>query len=258
MVSPTASNTEPVILTQPSLAASGTSHHVALVLAGCGHRDGAEITEAVSLMVALSERGFRVQMFAPDRPSAQVVNHRTGQQDHGVQRNILDEAARVARGKIAPLATLEAHAFDALVFAGGFGVAYNLCNFATAGAQAVLTPDTAAALASFYDAGKPIGALCIAPILLAAFARDRQMAGVHLTFGDGSAKDVIEVVSGWGVRAMPCGVRQSCVDSRHRMVSSPAYMQGDANPADIMASGRALVEGLGQLLVGDVAGHHDR
>ena len=41
-------------------------------------------------------------------------------------RNVLAESARIARGKIAPLANLDAASHDAVIFPGGFGAAKNL------------------------------------------------------------------------------------------------------------------------------------
>ena len=53
------------------------SKKAALILSGCGHLDGAEITEAVSLNICLLEAGFEVNFFAPDRLQADTVNHVT-------------------------------------------------------------------------------------------------------------------------------------------------------------------------------------
>ena len=39
------------------------------------------------------------------------------------------ESARIARGKVAPLANLTSTEFDAIVFPGGFGAAKNLFVF---------------------------------------------------------------------------------------------------------------------------------
>ena len=45
-------------------------------------------------------------------------------------RNVLTEAARISRGQIQPLDSLDAAAFDALIFIGGFGAAKNLSSYA--------------------------------------------------------------------------------------------------------------------------------
>lgn len=249
---------EPLILTQKATSVVTPVYDAAVVLAGCGHRDGTEITEAATLLVALSERGFRTRVYAPLRPQSEVINHRSGAREAGTPRSILDESARIARGKIAPLSDLRASGFDALFFAGGFGVALNLCDFASAGAGARLFPDVADVLGAFYDGNKVIGALCIAPVLLGLLARDRGLAGMSLTLGDGKAAEAVAALSAWGVRHQPCQVRQACVDTVHRVVSAPAYMDGAATPGDIMASSLALVEGAREILSRRAAVPHGR
>jgi enhancing lycopene biosynthesis protein 2 len=44
----------------------------------------------------------------------------------GEKRNVMVEAARIARGQVEPLSSLNADGADAVVFPGGFGVAKNL------------------------------------------------------------------------------------------------------------------------------------
>jgi enhancing lycopene biosynthesis protein 2 len=239
----------PFVVSAPQDPVVTPAFNVALVLAGCGHRDGAEITEATTLMVALSERGFRTRIFAPDAPSAWVIDHLSGHHTEGASRNIRTEAARIARGQVEPLSLLTADGFDALVFAGGFGVAVNLCSFATAGEKANLQTDVSRAMGSFVQSGKVVGALCIAPVLLGLFARDHALKGVRLTLGDGSAQHPVKALQSWGVEHVPCSVRQACVDPKNRFVTAPAYMFGQASPSDIMASSKALVDGVRRLLV---------
>jgi enhancing lycopene biosynthesis protein 2 len=43
-------------------------------------------------------------------------------------------------------------------------------------------------------------------------------------------------------------LEQACVDSKHRMISAPAYMYGDANPAGVFASIQAAVKALDEML----------
>src|SRR5262245_31894025 len=108
----------------------------AVVLSGCGFKDGAEIHEAVCCLIHLSRLGVAYRCFAPDAPQADVVNHATGKSMAGGQtRNMLVESARIARGDIAPLSALDPAEFGAVVFPGGFGAARNLCTFAAKGAD---------------------------------------------------------------------------------------------------------------------------
>lgn len=224
-------------------------YRVAVVLAGCGAQDGAEITEAVSLIVQLQRAGCLVDVFAPDAVAVDTVNHLTGAVLPDEQRNLLTEAARIARGKVSPLETLSANAYSALAFAGGFGVAKNLCDFAFAGKDAVLRDDVFAAISQFVLAKKPVGALCIAPVLLGLYGKASGIAGLHLTLGDGSAQGAVSALESWGAHHVPCGVREACVDRVHKLVTAPAYMHGDASHADVFASAEALVKGLVHLLI---------
>ena len=141
---------------------------VAVLLAGCGHADGAEIREAVLTLLALDQHGADVQCIAPNADQYQVVNHVTGQPVPGASRNILEESSRIARvGKCLDLAEAKAGDYDALLMPGGFGVAKNHCSFAFKGADAEVRPDVAAFVGGFFDAKKPVGAICIAPALVA-------------------------------------------------------------------------------------------
>src|SRR4051812_43882126 len=107
---------------------------VGVVLSGCGVYDGSEITEAVAILVALDKRGAQIVCLAPSGPQTGVVNHLTGRPDPH-PRNLMEESARIARGKVTDLATARAADFDAVVFPGGFGAAKNLSDFATKGAN---------------------------------------------------------------------------------------------------------------------------
>src|SRR2546423_13727930 len=102
------------------------SARVGIMLSGCGVQDGTEITEAVSIFIALDRRGAQIICIAPNIPQAQVVNHVTGKPDPAAKRNVLEESARIARGNIRDLAEVSAEDLDALIFPGGFGAAEKL------------------------------------------------------------------------------------------------------------------------------------
>lgn len=232
-----------------SVAASHASFGpVALVLAGCGAKDGSEITESVSLMIALSQRGLKFSCFAPDRQVHHVIDHLSGKENVHDNRNQLNEAARIARGDIEPLDQLDVNHFAGVVLAGGFGAAKNLCNFAFAGCDARLESDVKKALMPFLRAQKPLGALCIAPVILALLCREAHLSGALLTLGDGSAQSAIHAIESWGARHKVTRPGEACVDNQNRLVSAPAYMFDTATPADIFASAIALVEGLQTLM----------
>jgi enhancing lycopene biosynthesis protein 2 len=190
----------------------------AVVLSGCGVYDGAEIHEAVLTLLAIDRQGGSYQCFAPDKPQMHVVNHLTGQEAPGESRNVLVESARIARGNIKPLSQFSPVEFDALVFPGGFGAAKNLCSFATQGPDCSVDPDTEKAVRAMNAAGKPIGALCIAPALMAKIFGQ----GIDVTIGsdEGTAK----AVEAMGARHTQAGHGGVVVDKAHKMVTSPCYM----------------------------------
>lgn len=189
----------------------------AVVLSGCGVYDGAEIHEAVLTLLAIDRLGGSAQCFAPDRAQMHVVNHLTGEPS-GESRNVLVESARIARGRIKDLAGFKPAEFDAMVFPGGFGAAKNLCSFAVDGPDCSVDPATEAAVKAMAAAGKPIGALCIAPALMAKILGD----GVGLTIGDDAG--TAQAVEAMGAKHQVAGHGQVVVDHKHKLVTSPCYM----------------------------------
>ncbi|HSV29987.1 MAG TPA: isoprenoid biosynthesis glyoxalase ElbB, partial [Candidatus Omnitrophota bacterium] len=131
----------------------------AVVLSGCGVFDGSEIHEAVLTLLAIDRAGGGYQCFAPDIAQRDVVNHLT-QQQMAESRNVLVEAARIARGRIKPLSAFDASQFDVLIFPGGFGAAKNLSSFAVDGPDCSVDPEVERAVKAMAAAKKPIGALC--------------------------------------------------------------------------------------------------
>lgn len=209
---------------------------VGVVLSGCGVFDGSEIHEAVSVLVALNQRGASVVCVAPSTP-LETINHLTGKPAEQ-QRNVLEESARIARGKIRDIATLQAGEIDALVFPGGFGAAKNLSDFATAGAKARVNPDVARLLRDCHAAGKPIGLACIAPILAAAvFGYDQKRP--RLTIGtDAATADAITQMGGQHVTTGPADI---CIDEANRLVTTPCYMN-DVGPWVVFQGADKMVD----------------
>lgn len=191
---------------------------VAVILSGCGVYDGAEIHEAVLCLLHLARQGARYQCFAPDKPQRQVINHITGEEEQSSSRNVLTEAARIARGDIKPLTELHAADFDALLLPGGFGVAKNLCDFAVQGANTQLDAEVLAVCKSFAAARKPAGYCCISPVLIPRV----YPAGVKGTIGTEAA--VAEAFAAMGGEHIGCAVTDVVEDSRYRVISTPAYM----------------------------------
>ena len=192
---------------------------VGVVLSGCGVYDGAEIHESVLTLLALDRAGAEAVCLAPDVAQKHVVNHLTGQPAEGESRNVLVEAARIARGNVKDLAGFDPSGLDALVLPGGFGAAKNLCDFAFRGADCEVHPEVARVVRSVHAAGKPVGAVCIAPVILAKLLGDEKP---RLTIGtDPGTAAAIERMGGAHVS---CGGGGAVVDAERRLVTTPAYM----------------------------------
>ena len=191
---------------------------VGVILSGCGFKDGAEIHEATLTLLALDEAGAAIACLAPNMPQASVVNHRTGAAG-GEKRNVLAESARIARGRVQDLADVGPDDFDAVVLPGGFGAALNLCDFAIKGAGCGIHPEVERLLIGMHAAGKPIGAWCIAPAVVARALANR---GVQLTIGtDPETAHALEML---GAKHVSTPVDGVVVDEANRVVSTPAYM----------------------------------
>lgn len=91
---------------------------IGVVLSGCGVYDGTEIHEAVITLLAIARSGAQAICFAADKAQTDVINHLTGE-PMAESRNVLVEAARIARGDIQPLAAARAEDLDALIVPGG-------------------------------------------------------------------------------------------------------------------------------------------
>lgn len=192
---------------------------VAVILSGCGVFDGAEIYESVLTLLALDRANAQVTCAAPDVPQQHVVNHLTQQPAPGETRNVLVEAARIARGNIIPLAQLRVEAIDAIIVPGGFGAAKNLCNFATAGADFEVNAEVARVMQAAHHAGKPLGFVCIAPAIAA-----RLFGGEQVEFTIGTDAGTAQALEAGGGQHLNCNVRNIVIDQRLRIVTTPAYM----------------------------------
>ncbi len=189
---------------------------IAVVLSGCGVYDGAEIHESVLTLLAISRQGAEAVCFAPDVKQHHVINHLTGQ-EAAESRNVLVEAARIARGRISDLAGFDAAAVDALVFPGGFGAAKNLSSFAFDGPGCSVNEEVERAVRAMVAAGKPVAALCIAPALLAKI-----LGAVDLTIGqDVGTAAALEKL---GATHVPSRQGEVVVDRKRKVVTTPCYM----------------------------------
>lgn len=194
------------------------SKKVAVILAGCGVYDGSEIHETVVTLLSLDRAGAEVQCLAPNVEQMHVVNHATGEVAEGESRNVLVEAARIARGNVLDVASAKADDFDAVIVPGGFGAAKNLSDFAVKGAELTVNADVLAFTRAMREQGKAIGLMCIAPVISAAIFG----AGVQCTIGTDS--ETAAAVNQTGAEHMNCAVDDIAVDEARKLVTTPAYM----------------------------------
>jgi enhancing lycopene biosynthesis protein 2 len=212
----------------------------AVVLSGCGVYDGAEIHESVLTLLAIDKAGASYQCFAPDVPQLHVIDHLKGEAVEGETRNVLTEAARIARGAIKPLTEYAPANFDAIVFPGGFGAAKNLCTFAVQGPDCKVDPSVEKAIVATREAGKPIGALCISPALMA-----KVLGGVEVTIG--SDADTAAGIEKMGAKHKNTDHGEIVVDAAAKLVSTPCYML-DATVSQIAAGAENVVNKLLELV----------
>jgi enhancing lycopene biosynthesis protein 2 len=212
-----------------------------VLLAGCGVFDGSEVVEAASVLIALDELGIEAMCLAPDVDQHHVMNHLKGEEMEPA-RNVLVESARIARGEITPVTEVSAGDLDALVIPGGFGAAKNLCTWAFNGPGATVDDGVAKLIQDLVSAGKPIVALCVAPVVV---AKALQEAGkkAQLTVGScegASPYDIAGFNAGLketGMIPVDCPLGDIVVDENLKIITSPCYMM-EASPAKILAGVR--------------------
>lgn len=218
---------------------SGTTKKIAVILCGCGRGDGSEIQEAVSCLIHLSRLGLEYKCFAPDAPQSDVINHATSKPVIE-KRNQMVEAARIARGDIAALSTLDVDQFAGVVFPGGYGAAKNLCTFAHDGSEMTVIPDVVRVIKGFHAAGKPIALCCIAPVLAASvLGAGAGGPGCEVTIG--ADNETAGAIARMGARNVAKGPTEALVDARNKIFTTPAYMCGDAKASEIF-------EGIGRMI----------
>ena len=194
---------------------------VGVVLAGCGAQDGAEIHESVITLLALDRAGAEVQIMAPDMDQFHVINHFNGDTMEPA-RNILVESARIARGNIVPAATVSGDQFDALIFPGGTGMAKNIFDYAMTGSECTVISDVERLTREIIEAGKPLGAICIAPVMVAKVLQNMSRAG---KVTGGCDEQITSDIQAMGIETEQAGAGDIVVDEKNKIVSTPAYVE---------------------------------
>jgi enhancing lycopene biosynthesis protein 2 len=211
----------------------------AIVLSGSGVFDGAEIHEATMTLFAIMKNGGTYEIFAPDIPQHHVINHISGEEMNET-RNVLVESARIARGKIRPLNEFDPADFDGLIYPGGFGAAKNLSTFAFDGADCKVNPDVEASVKKMAEASKPIGALCISPVIMA-----KVFENAELTIGQD--KDTAKAVEAMGATHRFTTHGEVTIDHKYKLVTTPCYML-DANIVQIAEGAENVVKTMMEMM----------
>ena len=207
----------------------------AVILSGNGVFDGAEIHEATMTLYAIVKNGGEYEIFAPDIKQHHVINHITGE-EMDETRNVLIESARIARGNIKPLNEFDKEDFDAIVFPGGFGVAKNLCSFAFDNVDCIVNPEVEKVIKEMAAAKKPIGALCISPVLIA-----RVLGNITVTIGQDTG--TAESIERLGATHKNTGHGEVIIDEANKIVTTPCYML-DANITQIAEGADAVIKAI--------------
>jgi enhancing lycopene biosynthesis protein 2 len=202
--------------------------NIGVLLSGNGVYDGAELQETVFVLAAIDRNGATAMCMAPNVEQHHVINHLTGE-EMPERRNVLVEAARVARGAIRDVETVGAEELDAIVLPGGFGTAKNLTSWAFDGPSGSVHDGTAKLLRSMHAAGKPIVGLCMAPVVI---AKSFQGHNIQATLTVGSAQEaspydiagINQGVEATGAIAKAATLREIVIDNSNRVITAPCYM----------------------------------
>ncbi len=211
----------------------------AVVLSGSGVYDGSEIHESTLTMLEIMKNGGEYDIFAPDIDQHHVINHITGE-EMTETRNVLIESARIARGNIKDLKAFHSVEYDALIFPGGFGAAKNLSDFAFKGENCTVNPDVESAIRSMIKAEKPIGALCISPVLLAKI-----LGKVQLTIGEDAG--TAGAIESMGAVHQKTNHGEVVIDANYKIATTPCYML-DANILEISEGAENIVKAVIKLM----------
>lgn len=195
-----------------------TGKKFAVILSGCGVYDGSEIHEAVLTMLAIDKSGNSYELFAPDKLQHHVINHTNGEVMNE-NRNVLVESARIARGNIKNINACMPEQFDAIIFPGGFGAAKNLSTYAFDGPSCTVDSDVELLVKKAAIQNKAIGALCIAPVVIAKI-----LGSVEVTIGtDASTAAHIE---SFGAKHSMTDYSGVTIDKKNKIYTTPCYMLG--------------------------------
>lgn len=213
---------------------------IAIILSGCGFKDGSECTETISSFIALSGENCEYECFAPDlefTATDHISNQPIG------NRNIRSESTRLSRKEVQKIETLNSDKFDALLFPGGFGAALHLSDWASKGSRCTVHAVVESLINNFYKQSKPIGAICIAPVLIAKVLGSKN--NVTLTIGNDAA--TAEEIEKTGAEHVDCKVTDFVSDRASKILTTPAYMYDEAKACEVFEGIKGLVKELAEM-----------
>ena len=197
---------------------------VGVVLAGCGAQDGSEIHESVLTLLSLDRKGAKVKIMAPEIDQFHVVNHLSNHKMDAT-RNILSEAARIARGNILPIRSINNNDLDALIFPGGTGMAKNIFDYSIKGPDFTVLKDVESLTRYMIQKNKPIGAICIAPVMIAKILQNLDRKG---KVTGGFNEQILTDIESMGMITEKVNATEIVIDYENKIVSTPAYVEANS------------------------------
>lgn len=224
---------------------------IGVLLSGCGVYDGSEIHESVFTLLAIAENGGEAICMAPNKNQHHVLDHTTGKEINE-HRNVLVEAARIARGEISDLSTIQIDELDALVIPGGFGAAKNLTQWAFEGPDGSIDPGVKQIISDMVAAKKPIVGLCMGPTVI---AKALEGSGVepHLTVGtdkEASPYEIGAISQGMEKTGAVSEMKtksEILVDESNLIITAPCYMM-EASIVEVRANIKQAIDHLFAIL----------
>lgn len=224
---------------------------IGVLLSGCGVYDGAEIQESVLTLLAIEEIGAKALCISVDAPQHHVVNHLSGE-EMPESRNMMIEAARIARGAVKNINDINPVDIDGLVIPGGFGSAKNFTKWAFEGPDGAILPEVKLLLVNLMNVGKPIAPLCVSPVVLAK-ALEGSNYSPSMTIGtdaEPTPYDIDGFIAGLektGTSTEKKTIREIHIDKKNNIITAPCYMQ-DATILEVRKNIRSAVEALRDLV----------
>ncbi|MBM7624038.1 isoprenoid biosynthesis glyoxalase ElbB [Sporohalobacter salinus] len=199
---------------------------IGVLLSGCGVEDGSEIHESVLTMLHLDKNGQEIIPIAPNILQSQVIDHLAGKEMERENRDVLVEAARIARGDIKTISEINIDRLDALILPGGAGAIKNLTNYALMPEKCKINEQTRQLIIEMIDSKQPVGAICISPLVVARALANTDYQP-ELTVGSKCepAKYIEEELNAVHVEAE---VDEVIVDEELKIITTPAYMLADS------------------------------